>query len=147
VETFFNKLDIEFFTPGTVGGKRKSVSNPVGTPKRIKQESTDDPSYCEIIDSSDASAPVFDYHSDSEADLYLKDEATVEDRRIKLEKTSLIRQRLLEKIEELGTVLPPNWIDQLIGEFGGPKNVAEISSRKGRLVKKNNGMVCMMFHH
>ncbi|XP_046460006.1 protein strawberry notch homolog 1-like isoform X2 [Daphnia pulex] len=124
-----------------VGGKRKSVSNLVGTLKKIKQELTEDASYCEIIDSSDASAPVFDYHSDTDADSKLKDEEAAEDKRIKLENAWLIKQRLLEKIEELGTILPLNWMDQLIDEFGGQENVAEISSRKGRLVQKNNGLV------
>jgi hypothetical protein len=110
------------------------VSNLVGTLKKIKQELTEDASYCEIIDSSDASAPVFDYHSDTDADSKLKDEEAAEDKRIKLENAWLIKQRLLEKIEELGIILPLNWMDQLIDEFGGTENVAEISSRKGRLV-------------
>jgi hypothetical protein len=119
------------------------VRKTAGTSKKKKNELTDDFSCDEIIDSSDVSAPVFDYHSDS-VDSKLKDEEADDDRRIKLEKASVIRQGLLEKIEELGTLLPPNWMDQLIDEFGGSENVAEISSRKGRLVQKNNGMVCMI---
>ncbi|XP_046460001.1 protein strawberry notch-like [Daphnia pulex] len=124
----------------TVGGKRKHVRKTAGTSKKKKNKLTDDFSCDEIIDSSDVSAPVFDYNSDS-ADSKLKDEEAAEDRRIKLEKASVIKQGLLEKIEEIGTILPPNWIDQLIDELGGSENVAEISSRKGRLVQKNNGLV------
>jgi P-loop containing NTP hydrolase pore-1 len=52
---------------------------------------------------------------------------------------------LLEKIGRLGTMLPENWIDELIYELGGPKNVAEISSRKGRAVAKSNGEVIITF--
>lgn len=48
---------------------------------------------------------------------------------------------LLEKIDRLGTMVPGNWIDELIYELGGSTNVAEISSRKGRAVVKSNGEV------
>lgn len=128
--------------PGTVGGKRKCVTKTAGTPKKQKSELTND-SPCKTIDSRDACAraPLFDYDSDS-IGFKVEDEELVEDRKTKLVKASLIKQRLLEKIEELGATLPPNWFDQLIDEFGGSDNVAEISTRKGRVVQKSNGLVC-----
>lgn len=116
------------------------------TPKKKKTELTNDDSYCEIIDSRDACAPLFDHNSNS-IDIKLEDEELVEDRKANFEKASLIKQQLLEKIEELGAILPPNWFDQLIDELGGLDNVAEISSRKGRVVQKNNGLVCIKVTH
>ena len=42
-------------------------------------------------------------------------------------------------MEDLG--LPPNTLDQLINNLGGPENVSEITGRKGRIVKDHNGEV------
>ena len=38
-----------------------------------------------------------------------------------------MKKQLLEKLEELAEVLPPNTLDELIDELGGPDNVAEVS--------------------
>lgn len=38
-----------------------------------------------------------------------------------------MKEELLEKIEAIGERLPPNTLDQLIDELGGPENVAEVS--------------------
>ncbi|EFX68493.1 hypothetical protein DAPPUDRAFT_114526 [Daphnia pulex] len=48
---------------------------------------------------------------------------------------------MLEKIEELGEKLPLNSMDQLIHDFGGPENVAEMTGRKSRVVMKKDGKV------
>lgn len=37
-----------------------------------------------------------------------------------------MKEELLSEIEELGDRLPPNTLDQLIDELGGPENVAEV---------------------
>ena len=37
-----------------------------------------------------------------------------------------MKEELLEKVERLGDRLPPNTLDQLIDELGGPENVAEV---------------------
>jgi len=37
-----------------------------------------------------------------------------------------VQQKLLQKIEALGERLPPNTLDQLIDELGGPDTVAEV---------------------
>ena len=39
-----------------------------------------------------------------------------------------MKEELLAEIEELGDRLPPNTLDQLIDELGGPENVAEVSA-------------------
>jgi hypothetical protein len=45
-----------------------------------------------------------------------------------------MKEELLQRIEELGEKLPPNTLDQLIDELGGPENVAEASVTSGYLI-------------
>lgn len=42
------------------------------------------------------------------------------------EKAFSMKSELLNLIERLGERLPPNTLDQLIDELGGPDNVAEV---------------------
>ena len=58
-----------------------------------------------------------------------------------LDMAASIKERLLAQIELLGNQLPPNTLDQLIDELGGPENVAEMTGRKGRVVQNDNGQV------
>lgn len=37
-----------------------------------------------------------------------------------------MKRVLLEKLERLGPILPPNTLDELIDELGGPDNVSEV---------------------
>uniref|UniRef100_A0A1I7S5S4 Protein strawberry notch homolog 1-like n=1 Tax=Bursaphelenchus xylophilus TaxID=6326 RepID=A0A1I7S5S4_BURXY len=53
----------------------------------------------------------------------------------------MIKTELLAAVERLGQVLPPNTLDQLIDELGGPDVVAEMTGRKGRIVVQPNGSV------
>jgi IS5 family transposase len=39
----------------------------------------------------------------------------------------MVKTELLAAVERLGKILPPNTLDQLIDELGGPKVVAEVS--------------------
>ncbi|XP_050724416.1 protein strawberry notch-like isoform X2 [Eriocheir sinensis] len=58
-----------------------------------------------------------------------------------VEKANKLKADLLKSIENLGRKLPPNTLDQLIDELGGPENVAEMTGRKGRVVQSDDGQV------
>lgn len=44
-----------------------------------------------------------------------------------VEHAQKMKRNLLEELEELAEVLPPNTLDELIDELGGPENVAEVT--------------------
>ncbi|CAN8015470.1 unnamed protein product, partial [Ixodes persulcatus] len=56
-------------------------------------------------------------------------------------KAAAMKQTLLERLERLGEKLPPNTLDQLIDELGGPNCVAEMTGRRGRVVSTAKGTV------
>ena len=58
-----------------------------------------------------------------------------------LDLASSIKDKLLAQIEQLASSLPPNTLDQLIDELGGPENMAEMTERKGRVIQKDDGPV------
>lgn len=58
-----------------------------------------------------------------------------------IERACEMKEELLLKIEKLGEKLPPNTLDQLIDELGGPENVAEMTGRKGRVVQNEDGTI------
>lgn len=58
-----------------------------------------------------------------------------------IERACMMKEELLKKIDRLGEKLPPNTLDQLIDELGGPENVAEMTGRKGRVIQTDNGQI------
>nr|XP_041630618.1 protein strawberry notch-like isoform X2 [Drosophila kikkawai] len=57
-----------------------------------------------------------------------------------------LKEELLRKIDYLGKRLPPNSLDHLIDELGGPENVAELTSRRGRIVQHKEGAIKYDWH-
>ena len=47
-----------------------------------------------------------------------------------MERAQQMKKDLLDKLEKLAEDLPPNTLDELIDELGGPENVAEVKDPK-----------------
>ncbi|XP_041423402.1 protein strawberry notch homolog 1 isoform X3 [Xenopus laevis] len=58
-----------------------------------------------------------------------------------VERAQKMKKELLEKLENVSEALPPNTLDELIDELGGPDNVAEMTGRKGRVVSNDDGSI------
>ncbi|CAL8340528.1 unnamed protein product [Arctogadus glacialis] len=58
-----------------------------------------------------------------------------------VEDAQKMKKDLLDNLEKLAESLPPNTLDELIDELGGPENVAEMTGRKGRVVSNDDGSI------
>lgn len=57
------------------------------------------------------------------------------------EQCRIMKKELLDKLDILSRVLPPNTLDELIDDLGGPENVSEMTGRKGRVVSNEDGSI------
>lgn len=63
-----------------------------------------------------------------------------------VEDAQRMKRDLLEQLEKLAEHLPPNTLDELIDELGGPDNVAEVQINvRASFNKKNAGKHLKMF--
>ena len=58
-----------------------------------------------------------------------------------IERSRELQNSLLRQIKGLGKRLPPNTLDHLIDQLGGPEYVAELTGRKKRLVQSESGNI------
>ncbi|XP_053328196.1 protein strawberry notch homolog 1 isoform X2 [Spea bombifrons] len=58
-----------------------------------------------------------------------------------VERAQQMKKELTDKLDQLAEALPPNTLDELIDELGGPDNVAEMTGRKGRVVSNDDGSI------
>nr|XP_033812612.1 protein strawberry notch homolog 2 isoform X2 [Geotrypetes seraphini] len=58
-----------------------------------------------------------------------------------LEHVEKMKLDLMMKVKTLGKELPLNTLDELIDQFGGPDHVAEMTGRKGRVVRRADGTI------
>lgn len=58
-----------------------------------------------------------------------------------VERAQQMKKEVLDKLDDLAEALPPNTLDELIDELGGPDNVAEMTGRKGRVVSNDDGSI------
>lgn len=108
------KRQIFIFLDPWVGGGRKKKKSPKHKPK--KRQTTQD-KIKEIISKKITNSKA-NGKDDSSYPVPPRDA---------IERACSMKEELLEQIERLGERLPPNTLDQLIDELGGPENVAEVT--------------------
>ncbi|XP_017552617.1 protein strawberry notch homolog 2a isoform X1 [Pygocentrus nattereri] len=123
------------------GNKRKR--KPRGRPPKFPKHCVEVGGVIKISDDSDSDFEDIDSDSNSSPESLQDNDDVIFVHHINgpTAKLEELRHGLLAKIAELGKELPLNTLDELIDRFGGPEKVAEMTGRKGRVVRRPDGRV------
>ncbi|VDN07010.1 unnamed protein product [Thelazia callipaeda] len=157
----FNPFTCDFTREDPWADKQQIISDSpkkkkVKKKKKLKKEQKNrGSSFCKRIDSTAmVGRYIFNNNNNSNissqqstADVFISSSRLVDDDDIAIGETSLIKAELLAAVERLSPRLPPNTLDQLIDELGGPDYVAEMTGRKGRVVCREDGDVEYELRH
>ncbi|KAK6467437.1 protein strawberry notch-like protein 2-like isoform X1 [Huso huso] len=125
------------------GPANKRKRKPKGRQTKFLKHCTEIGGVINISDDSSTESDVMDSDSNSSPDsLHDNDDVIFVDHiNCYAAKLQEMKQDLLNKIAVLGQELPLNTLDALIDKLGGPNRVAEMTGRKGRVVRMPDGSV------
>ncbi|CAG04856.1 unnamed protein product [Tetraodon nigroviridis] len=124
--------------PGT---KRKR--KPRGRQPKVSKHNVDSGGVINISDDSSSDSDGMETDSNSSPDSLLDNDDVifVNHTNGQTARIEEMKQDLLHKISILGKELPLNTLDELIDRFGGPDKVSEMTGRRGRVVRRPDGIV------
>uniref|UniRef100_A0AAY4EKF1 Protein strawberry notch homolog 2 n=1 Tax=Denticeps clupeoides TaxID=299321 RepID=A0AAY4EKF1_9TELE len=117
--------------------RNKRKRKPRGRPPKFAKPAKDQGEIISISDSSSSDFERMDSDSNSSPESQQDNDDVIFVNHINGHTAKLeeLKQGLLRKISDLGKELPLNTLDELIDRFGGPERVAEMTGRKGRVVR------------
>ncbi|XP_068599294.1 si:ch73-63e15.2 [Brachionichthys hirsutus] len=123
------------------GNKRKR--KPRFRQPKIPKHTVDVGGVINISDDSSSDSDGMDTDSNSSPDSLLDNDDVIFVNHTSCQTARIeeMKQGLLNKISVLGKELPLNTLDELIDKLGGPDKVSEMTGRKGRVVRRPEGIV------